>query len=150
MSVRAAIAAFTLILLIPATGGAQVRPRTVELKSQEEARTYALYAPGGGYIYTGEYGRAALALGVTVASAYKIIDIATCNLTNETTLGGTPACDGNAKYFWLVAMVAPYVYGIFDAPVSADRANAALKGLTATIDVDRNGRLQVGLRKSFR
>jgi hypothetical protein len=87
------------------------------------ARTYALYAPGGGYLYTKEYIRAGAALGLTVIGVYNLTQELGCQIASNSLLGADTGCSGGKKLLWLTLSVAPYIYGIFDASKSALRSN---------------------------
>jgi hypothetical protein len=94
-----------------------------EAKDPRIARTYALYAPGGGYLYTKEYVRAAAAMGLTVIGVYNLTEELGCQIASNSLLGADTGCSGAKKLLWLGLSIAPYVYGIVDAPKSASRAN---------------------------
>jgi hypothetical protein len=142
--VRLCLLALSLAVIgSPAGSDAQLQPASNDLKSPTVARNYALYMPAGGYLYTGETGRAAVALGITALAAYKVYHAYMCGLTYP-----NPEPCANWQGPWLAIAFVPYIYGIFDAGASADRVNAKVKTVAkhALITVDRLGRPQFGLR----
>lgn len=134
---------FAVLLLAIASNTAVGQMRSgSEVKNPDLARTYATELPGGGYVYTGETGRAAIALGVTGFAAYKTVHNYLCTLSYPR----TESC-GSWAGPWLVVAFIPYIYGIIDAPASANRANERLRSAAshALLERDDRGRTRVGL-----
>lgn len=122
------------------------------IKEPAVARSNALYMPGGGYLYTGEYARAAAALGVTVIGVYNLAGELGCSVASNSLLGADTGCSGGKKVLWLAASVVPYIWGIIDAPNSAARANEKSRSgrqSFALVEQGPAGGTHVGLRITF-
>lgn len=122
-------------------------------KDPSIARNYALYLPGGGYLYTQEYGRAGAAISISVIGLYNLLGELGCSVASNSLLGADTGCSGGKKLLWLAATVAPYVYGIIDAPSSASRANEKMRGVQRAallITAGPMGTTHFGVRADFR
>lgn len=141
-----------LVLFALLTGplAAQSRPAEVELKDPGTAKRYAYYFSGAGHFYTGEAIRGGVMLGVTALGLYKFTDELGCSVASGAVQGDL-GCSRGKAFLWLGLALAPYVYGIIDAPKSAERVNAGRRRQAAKLsfapilDLEL-GRLQGGVR----
>jgi hypothetical protein len=108
-------------------------------KDPDLARRYSYYFSGAGHFYTGEKGKAFAMIGVSTVSFYKWVSVATCDAVNESFMGADTGCDSSNMLLWAAGTVAPYIYGIIDAPKSAARVNAKLKAAGTHAIIERRG-----------
>lgn len=137
---------------IPENMYGQQTDSRIEFKDPAVARSYALYFPGAGYAYTKEYGKAALSTGISVVALYKAIDELGCSVASDAFLGADLGCGRGKVFMWLAVALAPYAYGIFDAPNSALRANAKLRGVQRSgplLEIGPRGDARLGFRSTF-
>lgn len=122
-----------------------------EPKSPELARQYAYYFTGAGHFYTGETTRAAVMGGISIISAWKLIDSLGCSYASDL-IATDMGCSRAIAFLSLAGLLAPYVYGIIDAPKSAARVNARRRlSPHAAISHDGRGaiRAELGLLIAF-
>ena len=127
-----------------------------EYRDPGTARDYAFVVPGGGNVYSGEYVKGAALAGAALVAVFRGVDKIT-----------DPNCGGGfllALYVQCAKLetsiiLASYVYGIFDAPRSAERMNtkrAALQSirssasLAPSIGAGQSASIVVGARITVR
>jgi hypothetical protein len=92
-------------------------------------------------------------MGISAIGVYNLISELGCTAASNSLLGADTGCSGGKKLLWLTAAVAPYVYGIIDAPKSAARANARIsptKRVSIAVQGEPGGRIGLGLTTNFR
>lgn len=153
---RAILVAMVLVTvanLMPLPAAAQEGgTQTVELRDPELAQRYAYYFSGVGHFYTGETGRGAALAGVTLVGLWMGAGALGCSVAESSILNSDMGCSTAKLLLTWAAAGAAYVYGIIDAPKSAERMNAkrlapARIGLNAGIE--QGGRVSLGLRISL-
>lgn len=141
----------SLILLLALASPIAAQPAgVVEAKDPGVASRYAYYISGGGHFYTGERGKAFALLGVSAVSFYQALSRMACQEVSDSFLGADTGCSKDNLLLWALGAVAPYIYGIVDAPKSAARMNTrnGVSSANSSLFVapTGDGGMNVGLR----
>lgn len=144
---RRAVLSSVLLTLIASSSDAQ----QTAMKDPEIARQYSFYFPGAGHLYTGEYLRGGVMLGVGLYAGQQVTKSfgGVCGSTNKSDYTYSGTCPAGGPWLWLGIMAVPYVYGIFDSRASAERVNAKMRAqssrLSPLVGADTRGRPLLGL-----
>lgn len=117
---------FVTLFLLTALGAplsAQGDVNADELKDPLTAKRYAFYFSGGGHFYAGEPLLGGVLVGTSALGLYKMLDELGCSAATRVVFADL-GCSRGTAFLWLGLAAASYVYGIVDAPRSAERVNA--------------------------